>query len=117
MVEDKTPNAFVLPGGKIVVFTGMPWGLSPHHTAHVCFASKTQQACTAWEQPESALLRASHYHAATAADQHAPPRAPGLIKLLDRDEDLLAAVLGHEVAHALARHSSEKLTCAGPFTP
>ena len=22
VVEDKTPNAFVLPGGKIVVFTG-----------------------------------------------------------------------------------------------
>jgi predicted Zn-dependent protease len=37
----------------------------------------------------------------------------GLIKLLDRDEDLLAAVLGHEVAHALARHSTEKLRC-GP---
>ncbi|KAK9837027.1 hypothetical protein WJX81_008114 [Elliptochloris bilobata] len=55
VVEDKTPNAFVLPGGKIVVFTG-------------------------------------------------------LIKLLDRDEDLLAAVIGHEVAHALARHSTEKLS-------
>ena len=24
MVEDKTPNAFVLPGGKIVVFTSAP---------------------------------------------------------------------------------------------
>lgn len=26
VVEDKTPNAFVLPGGKIVVFTGMHLG-------------------------------------------------------------------------------------------
>ena len=92
-----------------------PWS-TPHGTCLLCMQD-TQQACTAWEQPESALLRASQYHAAPSADQHAPPRAPGLIKVLDRDEDLLAAVLGHEVAHALARHSSEKLTCAGPFTP
>ena len=42
-------------------------------------------------------------------------RVPGLIKLLDRDEDLLAAVLGHEVAHALARHSTEKLRCPKPY--
>ncbi len=42
---------------------------------------------------------------------------PGLVKLLDRDEDLLAAVLGHEVAHALARHSTEKMTCAEPQYP
>ncbi|KAK9823136.1 hypothetical protein WJX72_000517 [[Myrmecia] bisecta] len=55
VIEDKTPNAFVLPGGKIVVMTG-------------------------------------------------------LIKLMERDEDLLAAVIGHEVAHALARHSTEKMT-------
>ncbi|KAK9808087.1 hypothetical protein WJX73_004445 [Symbiochloris irregularis] len=55
VVNDKTPNAFVLPGGKIVVFTG-------------------------------------------------------LIKLLDGREDLLAAVIGHEVAHAVARHSGEKLS-------
>ena len=34
----------------------------------------------------------------------------GLIKLLDRQEDLLAAVIGHEVAHAVARHSGEKLS-------
>ncbi|KAL0034602.1 hypothetical protein WJX79_010098 [Trebouxia sp. C0005] len=55
VVDDKVPNAFVLPGGKIVVFTG-------------------------------------------------------LIKLMERKEDLLAAVVGHEVAHAVARHSSEKLS-------
>ena len=29
---------------------------------------------------------------------------------MDYDEDLLAAVIGHEVAHALARHSTEKLS-------
>ena len=34
----------------------------------------------------------------------------GLIKLLDGEEDLLAAVIGHEVAHAVARHSGEKLS-------
>lgn len=34
----------------------------------------------------------------------------GLIKLLDGREDLLAAVIGHEVAHAVARHSGEKLS-------
>jgi Zn-dependent protease with chaperone function len=55
VVDDKVPNAFVLPGGKIVVFTG-------------------------------------------------------LIKVMENREDLLAAVIGHEVAHALARHSSEKLS-------
>eukprot|EP00891_Asterochloris_glomerata_P003063 jgi/Astpho2/3063/Aster-x0558 len=55
VVDSQQPNAFVLPGGKIVVFTA-------------------------------------------------------LIQLMDRREDLLAAVIGHEVAHALARHSSEKLS-------
>lgn len=34
----------------------------------------------------------------------------GLIKVMENREDLLAAVIGHEVAHALARHSSEKLS-------
>lgn len=54
VVAEPTPNAFVLPGGHIVVFTG-------------------------------------------------------LIALLNRDPDLLAMVMGHEVSHALARHSTEKL--------
>ncbi|MBF0181364.1 MAG: M48 family metallopeptidase [Magnetococcales bacterium] len=53
LVDDaKTPNAFCLPGGKIVVYTGM---------------------------------------------------LP-----LTRDEDGLAAVMGHEVAHAIAQHGSER---------
>jgi hypothetical protein len=34
----------------------------------------------------------------------------GLIKLFNRNEDMLATVIGHECAHAVARHSSEKLT-------
>ncbi|WP_130469995.1 M48 family metallopeptidase [Candidatus Magnetaquicoccus inordinatus] len=50
--EDKTPNAFCMPGGKIVVYTG--------------------------------------------------------ILPLTRDEEGLAAVLGHEVAHAIAQHGSER---------
>lgn len=54
VVSEDTMNAFVMPGGKIVVYTG-------------------------------------------------------LLNLLGRDEDLLAMVLGHECAHALARHSSEKM--------
>lgn len=53
LVDDpKTPNAFCMPGGKIVVYTG--------------------------------------------------------ILLLTRDEEGLAAVLGHEVAHAIAQHGSER---------
>ncbi|KAF6265803.1 peptidase family M48-domain-containing protein [Scenedesmus sp. NREL 46B-D3] len=55
VLDDPTVNAFVLPGGKIVVFTG-------------------------------------------------------LIKLMDRDEDMLATIIGHECAHAVARHSSEKIS-------
>ncbi len=47
--EPDTPNAFVTPGGKVVVFTG-------------------------------------------------------LLKLLQMHDDEIAAVLGHEVAHVLARH-------------
>ena len=31
----------------------------------------------------------------------------GLLDMLDRDEDKLAAVLGHEAAHVVARHSAE----------
>jgi Zn-dependent protease with chaperone function len=54
VVAEPIPNAFVLPGGHIVVFTG-------------------------------------------------------LIALMKRDPDLLAMVMGHEVSHALARHSTEKL--------
>lgn len=38
------------------------------------------------------------------------PSPPGLIKLFNRNEDMLATVIGHECAHALARHTSEKLT-------
>eukprot|EP00879_Flechtneria_rotunda_P000699 GHRR01000816.1.p1 GENE.GHRR01000816.1~~GHRR01000816.1.p1 ORF type:complete len:507 (+),score=148.08 GHRR01000816.1:216-1736(+) len=55
VIDDPTVNAFVLPGGKIVVFTG-------------------------------------------------------LIKLMNRNEDMLATIIGHECAHAVARHSSEKIT-------
>jgi hypothetical protein len=33
-------------------------------------------------------------------------RAPGLLQLLRRDPDLLAMVMGHETAHALARHNT-----------
>eukprot|EP00878_Enallax_costatus_P000134 GHUV01000175.1.p1 GENE.GHUV01000175.1~~GHUV01000175.1.p1 ORF type:complete len:514 (+),score=173.27 GHUV01000175.1:224-1765(+) len=55
VLDDKTINAFVLPGGKIVVFNG-------------------------------------------------------LLKLFNRDEDMIATVVGHECAHALARHSGEKIT-------
>jgi len=31
------------------------------------------------------------------------------VALMRRDPDMLAMVLGHEVAHALARHGTEKL--------
>lgn len=34
----------------------------------------------------------------------------GLIKLFNRNEDMIATVVGHECAHAVARHSSEKLS-------
>lgn len=30
--------------------------------------------------------------------------------MLQRNEDMLATILGHEAAHALARHSAEKIT-------
>lgn len=122
MVEDKTPNAFVLPGGKIVVFTGTHLGpeSTPAGTLRRLLWSAlhlTQQACAA----RGAFVRVRRCERESVTQHplltmHVPPREPGLIKLLDRDEDLLAAVLGHEVAHALARHSSEKLTCATPYT-
>jgi predicted Zn-dependent protease len=38
----------------------------------------------------------------------------GLLKLADNDDEL-AAVLGHEVAHALAHHASERLAREGMF--
>lgn len=54
VVEDKTPNAFVLPGGKVTVYTGiLPITLNEHG---------------------------------------------------------LATVLGHEVAHAIARHGGERVS-------
>jgi predicted Zn-dependent protease len=54
LVEDKTPNAFCLPGGKVVVYTG----ILPY----------------------------------------------------TKDETGLAVVMGHEVAHALARHGAERMS-------
>jgi predicted Zn-dependent protease len=54
LVEDKTPNAFCLPGGKVVVYTG--------------------------------------------------------ILPFTKDETGLAVVMGHEVAHALARHGAERMS-------
>jgi predicted Zn-dependent protease len=59
LVEDKTPNAFCLPGGKVVFFTG--------------------------------------------------------ILSFTKDETGLAVVMGHEVAHALARHGAERMS-AGLLT-
>ena len=53
VIDDAQQNAFVLPNGKIFVYTG-------------------------------------------------------LITLLQEDEDLLASVIGHEMAHALLSHSAEK---------
>ncbi|MFZ5861286.1 MAG: M48 family metallopeptidase [Nitrospirota bacterium] len=54
LVEDKTPNAFCLPGGKVVVYTG--------------------------------------------------------ILPFTKDEAGLAVVMGHEIAHALARHGAERMS-------
>lgn len=54
LVEDKTPNAFCLPGGKVVFYTG--------------------------------------------------------ILPFTKDETGLAVVMGHEVAHALARHGAERMS-------
>lgn len=54
LVEDKTPNAFCLPGGKVVLYTG--------------------------------------------------------ILPFTKDETGIAVVMGHEVAHALARHGAERMS-------
>lgn len=54
LVEDKTPNAFCMPGGKVVVNTG--------------------------------------------------------ILPITRDETGLAVVLGHEIAHAVAKHGNERMS-------
>ena len=60
VVDDPSVNAFVLPGGKVVVYSGLFQVLKNH--------------------------------------------------------DSLAAVLGHEVGHALARHAAEKITVSGFLT-
>jgi predicted Zn-dependent protease len=54
LIEDQTPNAFALPGGKVAVYTG--------------------------------------------------------ILPLTKDETGLAVVMGHEVAHAIARHGAERMS-------
>ena len=37
----------------------------------------------------------------------AQAKRAGLLDMIGRDEDKLAAVLGHEAAHVVARHSAE----------
>ncbi len=133
VVEDKTPNAFVLPGGKIVVFTS-----APPHAAQALAAPlgsgghllppSTQLGTWCSTPSLREVLLLTRPGSAPSAGLLLPEQAEllllrkcvrrvraGLIKLLDRDEDLLAAVLGHEVAHALARHSTEKLRCGLGF--
>jgi len=137
VVEDKTPNAFVLPGGKIVVFTS-----APPHAAQALAAPlgsgghllppSTQLGTWCSTPSLREVLLLTRPGSAPSAGLLLPEQQnflllllllrkcvrrvrAGLIKLLDRDEDLLAAVLGHEVAHALARHSTEKLRCGLGF--
>ncbi|GFR49005.1 hypothetical protein Agub_g11026 [Astrephomene gubernaculifera] len=61
VVDSAMPNAFVVPGGKVVVFSG-------------------------------------------------------LLRLLGGSDDELAAVLAHEVAHVLARHTAERLSTLNVWT-
>ncbi|KAI8074275.1 peptidase family M48-domain-containing protein [Gilbertella persicaria] len=67
VVDSPERNAFVLPGGKVFVFTGI-----------LPIASKD-----------------THIHI-----------------YIDKLTDGMAAVLGHEISHQLARHSAEKLSFA-----
>lgn len=137
VVEDKTPNAFVLPGGKIVVFTSAPplaaqsLAASAGDGGHLLPPS-TQLGTRCCTPSLREVLLLTRPGSAPSAGLLLPEQQnflllllllrkcvrrvrAGLIKLLDRDEDLLAAVLGHEVAHALARHSTEKLRCGLGF--
>ncbi len=138
VVEDKTPNAFVLPGGKIVVFTSAPplaaqsLAASAGDGGHLLPPS-TQLGTRCCTPSLREVLLLTRPGSAPSAGLLLPEQQnflllllllrkcvrrvrAGLIKLLDRDEDLLAAVLGHEVAHALARHSTEKLRCGSGFS-
>jgi Zn-dependent protease with chaperone function len=116
-VEDPGANAFVLPGGVRAAshtVTYVPRLAAAHaHSRSPCWAEnpRTRPCTAALPCPSTATQPFP-----LAAPARPPPSLPqkvvvytGLVRLMGGRADLLATVLGHEVAHVLARHSAEKV--------
>ena len=104
VIDSPQVNAFVVPGGKVVVYTGKQGGdegvWDPSHSQPQATASPTS--------PLPAHLPPMH---PTTTMPHSLTHA-GLLGLV-RSEDELASVLAHECAHVVARHGAERLTQQG----
>lgn len=110
--EPGTVNAFVLPGGKICTFTGVFAG-TPLGAAHQLCSPSALPSHLAVPQVASSSLRTTLVSADplhSCLPSYTTTTTTGLINLFNRNEDMLATVIGHECAHAVARHTSEKLT-------
>src|SRR5262245_29729854 len=135
--DDKTQNAFALPGGKIAVYTGIfpvaqnEAGLAAilgHEVTHALArhgGERMSQGMVAQGVVVAATLGAasqgirSEWQLSVIKDdktQNAFALPGGKIAVytgifpVAQNEAGLAAILGHEVTHALARHGGERMS-------
>lgn len=116
----------MVPGGKVVVYTGrrlrsrglLRAGGAPEVAEGAAASSRrplsrvARPACTLPSRAPSHVPPACPAPAPHARAPDCPPRSPGLLRLA-RSEDELAAVLAHESAHVVARHAAERITQMG----